>query len=135
MFGKVATMMRMSEAAVVVQNLLEYHCRGTQAGQNAAKIANMLVQRVHDLRPEVVQGKKGTRPHKASLAAAALAVGLGKVADVPEQRDQILAALRELLFEVQTKPHLYALSLVDHALLEGAEEAMRAVEGCSDYSE
>lgn len=122
--GSIANTWRMSEAAAVVQKLLEFHGSGTNTEKNAAKIANQLVQRVYDARPELVKGRMGTRPHKASLAAAALGVGIEKLSPSHHQRPHVLDALQDLLTGIAENPHQFAFSLVDHALIEAASQVL-----------
>jgi hypothetical protein len=75
MFGALVARLQLSQAAVVAQNLLEVHGAGSEVAPIAGQLANKLVQKVYVERPAVFQGREVVRPHKLSLAAAALAWG------------------------------------------------------------
>lgn len=73
LFSGVKDTYKKSEAAVVVQNLIEENVRdGWMESNNPAQLANILVGRAWDAMPDVFSGKFGQRPHKISVAAIAL---------------------------------------------------------------
>ena len=126
MFAGLYSNYRLSAAAVVVQNLLERHGRGSAVARDAAGIASKLVAHVYADDPELFDGKRGKRPHKLSLAAVALAQG---VMASKRERDSQLSyhlSLGTVLLEITGKPQDYALSGNDHMLLELAQEVYRA---------
>jgi hypothetical protein len=123
MFGRIfLSNYRLSEAAMVVQSLLEEHGRGSALGRNAGTIANKLVGRAYDNDPALFDGKRGLRPHKLSLAAVALAQGVKVMKDDTEGRLCFNLALGTVLLEVSGKPHDFALSSNDWFLLDLAQE-------------
>ena len=111
----------MSQAGVTVQNLLGLH-NFQEVSQNGAIVANKLVSAVYDESPRVVSGKAGLRPHKMSLAAAALAKGIIHFQDDPVAKPYFFLSLGTLLLEISGKPNLYALTDVDHYILELAQK-------------
>ena len=126
MFAGIYSNYRLSAAAVIVQNLLERHGQGGALARNAPTIASKLVGRVYNHDPALFDGKRGKRPHKLSLAAAALAQG---VMDMNEHRDGQLCfhlSLGSVLLEITGKPQDYALSSNDHSLLGLAQEVYLA---------
>lgn len=122
MLDRIMTQVRLSQSAVIVQNLLEMHGRGTEVAPIAMQIANKLVQKVYDERPGLFQGKEGIRPHKMSIAAASLAWGVRYMGERHEAQTIMQIALGSVLLEVSGKPHQYALSMCDHALLELSQD-------------
>lgn len=121
MFAKISNTYKMSQAALVVQNVLELHSLGTPLHRNAGVVANKLVAQTHAENPPMFEGRTGSRPHKLIFAAAALAKGLVKP-DLDRQTQlSVKAALGTILLEITGKPNEYRLSSIDHALLEIAE--------------
>ena len=122
-FGAIKNTYKKSEAAVVVQNVLEISVRTGLGGsiEACAKLANRLVAIVWDERPDLYSGKFGQRPHKISVAAAALAEGV-KANPLPA----LSFALGNVLSEVETNGRLYPLNSVDHVLIEEAVAVFRA---------
>lgn len=123
MFGAIMTTLRLSQAAVVVQDLLSQYSAHTEMQGFEAEVANKLVQKAHDEKPLLFQGKLGKRPHKMSLAATALGLGVTRMAHRPESHRVLTLALGSLLLDVTGKPGAYALTLHDHSLLELAQGA------------
>ncbi|RCW85444.1 hypothetical protein [Phyllobacterium bourgognense] len=117
MFGAIKNTYKMSEAAVVVQNLLQISLRAGLGNPAAdcAQMANNMVAIAWKDRPDLFSGKFGQRPHKISVAAAALAEGV-KIKPLPG----VILALGNLLTEVETNGRLYPLHSVDHVLIEEA---------------
>lgn len=109
-----------SEAAVVVQNLLEDKKRIGLLYSEPAKLATKLVGLAWAAKPDVFDGKFGERPHKITVAACALATGVELFDDADFDRNAIILSLGDILSEVETNGRLYPLNNVDHALLEFA---------------
>jgi hypothetical protein len=126
MFGRLYSNYRLSQAAVVVQNLLELHGHGGAVARNAGTIANKLLTRVYEEDPAVFDGRRGKRPHKFTLAALALAQGVKVMKDDREGQLCFHLSLGTVLLEISGKPHQYALSENDHLLLELAQEVYLA---------
>jgi hypothetical protein len=122
MFSSLLTRWRMSQAGVTVQSLLELH-NFQEVSPNGAIVANKLVSAVYDESPRVVSGQAGLRPHKMTLAAAALAKGIIHFQDDLIAKRYFFLSLGTLLLEISEKPHLYALTDVDHYMLELAQKA------------
>lgn len=117
-FKDIKSTFKQSEAAVVVQNLLEHQARVGLFSGDPAKVANALVASVWQQKPEVFDGAFGQRPHKLSVAAAALANGAHGLSEGNPNRMGIGLALATLLSEVERNGRLYPFSGVDEMLLE-----------------
>lgn len=124
------TNLRLSQAAVVVQDLLSQFGAHTEVQGFEAEVANKLVQKAYEDQPLLFQGKLGKRPHKLSMAATALGLGVARMTHRPESHRVFTLALGSLLLEVTGKPGAYALTLHDHSLLELAQGAyLKSTEG------
>jgi len=123
LFDGVRNTWRKSEAAVVVQNLLEIQVQNGLSVLDPAKTANQLVGVVWDSKPDIFNGKFGQRPHKISVAAAALVQGLHVYPSGNPEHAPIGLALGMVLQEVAIKGRLYPLNSLDETLLEAAVAA------------
>lgn len=118
LFGAIKSTYKKSEAAVVVQNLLEHQAKVCGFDLDPATLANKLVELVWNSKPDVFDGKFGQRPHKITVAASALANGILLLED-NVNRDALVLSLGNILTEIQTNGRLYPLNSLDHQLLEG----------------
>ena len=127
LFGGLKSTYKKSEAAVVIQNLLEHQANAGLFDLDPAKVANTLVQAVWDAKPDVFDGKFGQRPHKITVAAAALANGIAITRKDHSSRDAMTLALGNVLSEIETNGRLYPLNSLDHALLETSLSVFREI--------
>jgi len=111
-----------SEAAVVVQNLLEIQAKIGYFGHDPAQSANALVQSAWDEKPDIFSGKFGQRPHKLAVAAIALSRGLSLSHQNDPHRMALLASLGKVLAEAHTNSGFYPFNNLDSTLLEAAGE-------------
>jgi len=119
---------RKSEAAVVVQNLLEEQGKnGMAAGirnYNPAEIANALVESVFRARMDYFNGHYGYRPHKIVFAAAALAHGISNAKSSPPPLgplySQLLFSLTAILSHLERDGQLYRFNSIDATLIKFA---------------
>jgi hypothetical protein len=109
---------RKSEAAVVVQNLLEHQAKGGWFDMDPASLANRLVAAVWEQKPDVFGGKFGQRPHKITVAASALASGISFLEENDRNRYALVFSLGNILAEIEVNGMLYPLNSLDHQLLE-----------------
>jgi hypothetical protein len=119
-FNDAKSVYKKSEAAVVVQNLLEHQAKIGLLDVNAQQLANRLVTLVWEQKPDIFDGKFGQRPHKISVAAAALANGLDQFAKGDTNRSALVLSLGTVLSEIETNGRLYSLTGVDQTLIEAA---------------
>lgn len=120
LFKRMKNTFKQSEAAVVVQNLLERQQHNGMFNADAAKTATALVGAVWEQKPSLFDGSFGQRPHKLAVAAAALANGVFNLGESNSNRAGVGMALGELLAEVDMNGRLYGLNDIDHELLEMA---------------
>ena len=126
MIRGIVTTWKLNVAAGVTQNLLEMHGKGSHVGQNAAGLAHRLVKIAYGQRPSLFNGLEGARPHKLSVAAAALAVGVNIFYDNRDAQLVTVLSLGTVLLEITGKPYLYAFNMQDNRLLTVAEEIYHA---------
>lgn len=120
LFSGVKNLYKKSEAAVVVQNLLEHQVSIGLFDQDPARFANQLVQRAWDSKPDVFAGNFGQRPHKISAAAFALALGYKFMSEADLNRSALIISLGIILSDLQKNARLYPFNGVDEVLLEKA---------------
>jgi UDP-glucose 6-dehydrogenase len=118
LFGSIKDTFRKSEAAVVVQNLLEHQARVGLFDQNSAAFANAIIEAVWQSKPDIFSGKFGQRPHKIATAAIALASASARLTD--ENRMAVLISLGNVLSEVERNGPLYPFNSMDAHLFEAA---------------
>ena len=122
LFSGVKDTFKKSEAAVVVQNLLEEQARIGFFGLDPAKYASALIQSAWDEKPDIFGGKFGQRPHKLAVAAIALSRGLSLARQDDVHRMAILASLGKVLAEAHANAGFYPFNNLDSTLLEAAGE-------------
>lgn len=124
MFGGIKNTYKKSEAAAIVQNLLQIRKdEGAYHGEPAAD-ANSLIRAVYERTPERFNGKRGLRPHKLSFAAQGFAYGLSMSAENSRTTLAYLACLEQILQEVEKNQILYPLNKLDQVLLGEAVIAL-----------
>lgn len=123
LFGAIKNPYKKSEAAVVVQNLLEAQARAENFDLDPASYANQLVAAIWDQKPDVFDGKFGQRPHKLTVAAAALAHGIQQLDSSDDNWPSLVLSLGNLLSELEVNGQLYPLNSLDHCLLRVAVSA------------
>ena len=85
-----------SKVAVMVQNALERTAvPGPQA--DAGKFANMLVANLWEAIPDLIAGRKGSKPTNYALAVVALSNGLNRSRPGSEADSRLFFALGDLL--------------------------------------
>jgi len=134
-FSGIKSTYKKSEAAVVVQNLLEHQANSLIAlfTLDPAQCANKLIEVIWNTKPDMFDGKFGQRPHKITVAAAALANGINLFEDGDSNRSAVILSLGNLLSEIETNGRLYPLNGIDNLLLEEAMSTF--VEITEEYSD
>jgi len=120
LFSGIKSTYKKSEAAVVVQNLLEHQVKVGLFDLEPAKLATKLIEIVWDTKPDVFNGKFGQRPHKIIVAASALANGITFFDDEDLKRNALVLSLGNILSEIETNGRLYPFNSLDHQLLEAS---------------
>lgn len=116
-----------SEAAVVVQNLLEHQSGAGLFDGDPARSATLLVEAAWQTRPDVFDGKFGQRPHKLSVAAIAFANAVQRSRPDNPNRDAFGLCLGMLLSEAESNGSFYPLTSMDHHLLSDAAAVFSAL--------
>ena len=113
-----------AEAAAIIQTLLEGQARvGTFSG-DPATAANTLVKKAWAVNPEILDGRYGQRPHKASLAATALAMAVDGLSRDSKFHGSLITALAQILLDLEEKGFLLPLSQLDQKLLATAQDIL-----------
>lgn len=119
-FGGIKDTFKKSQAAVVVQNLLEMQQKNGFFDDDPATSATRLVDAVWTRNPHLFDGRFGQRPHKISLAASAFSNAID-VLEVGNPNSNCFAmCLGNILNEVSVNGKLYPLSNLDMGLLDAA---------------
>lgn len=116
-----------SEAAVIVQNLLEMQAKMGMLDLDPASTANKLIEEVWSESPHLFDGRFGQRPHKLSVAAAAFARAVDRLGDNDPVMYVFMIAMGNIMNEVSTNGRLYPFNSVDIQLLEAASGIFASV--------
>jgi hypothetical protein len=127
LFSDINNTLKKSEAAVVVQDLLEQQVKSGLFTLAAAPFANQLVQKIWQYKSEMLDGSQGPRPHKITVAAMALSAGVLLMDQGDLNRNGLILALGNLLDDVQRNGGLYSFNGLDHALLGSAASTFQQV--------
>jgi hypothetical protein len=127
MFKRVKNNFKKAEAAVIVQNLLVEHKEAGNLNRDPAEVANALISAVWGQKPDLFEGRFGTRPHKIAVAASALANALEISYDWGQDRRALIGSFLTVMAEVQTNGGFYGLSGPDNVLLEYANGILARV--------
>lgn len=112
LFSGIKDNYKKSEAAVVVQKLLEIQANAGMLSLPPAGLATKLVDAVWSERPAVFGGKYGQRPFKMSVAATALANGVLMFEDEMTTRNALLLSLGNIFSEIEVNRRLYPLTML-----------------------
>lgn len=122
---------KMAEAAGIIQAMLEHQQRTGMFTMDPAKMANVMVAAVWNNSPETFDGRRGARPHKATLAAAALIAPIRGAAEqdrVDPNIGALAVCLAQILGEFGEKGHLYNLNNLDEVIITSVIEQFEEVQ-------
>lgn len=120
LFRGIKNTFKKSEAAVVVQNLLEMQAKTGVFELDPASTATKLVDAVWTESPQIFDGRFGQRPHKLTVAAAAFAHAIDQMHESNLLANSFVLALGNILNELSVNGRLYPLNSIDEQLLEAA---------------
>ena len=120
LFSGIKSTFKKSEAAVVVQNLLEIQVNSGLFNLDPPKAANKFIELVWEEKPDLFNGKFGQRPHKIAVAAAALAHATQLFDRDDVNCNAIVISLGNVLSEIDVNGRLYPLNSLDEQLIEEA---------------
>lgn len=127
LFGGIKDTFKKSEAAVIVQNLLEMQQKSGLFDNDPASSATSLVDAVWTKNPHLFDGRFGQRPHKISLAASAFSNAID-VLEVGNPNSNCFAmCLGNILNEVSVNGKLYPLNNLDMDLLDTAAKTFTRI--------
>jgi|TARA_R110002072_G_scaffold300463_1_gene478019 hypothetical protein len=127
LFGGIKDTYKKSEAAVVVQNLLEMQQKNGLFDSDPASSATSLVDAAWTKNPHLFDGRFGQRPHKISLAASAFSNAI-EVLEVGNPNSNCFTmCLGNILNEVSVNGKLYPLNNLDMDLLDTAAKVFTKV--------
>ena len=120
LFSGIKNTFKKSEAAVVIQNMLEELKHMGLFDSDPAKVANKMVEAAWDSRPEVFNGTHGERPHKLALAAYSFAYTINKLDRDSQTRATLQIPFGKLMLELLKNGKAYPFNELDTILIEGA---------------
>ena len=127
LFGGIKDTFKKSEAAVIVQNLLEMQQKSGLFDNDPASSATTLVDAVWTKNPHLFDGRFGQRLHKISLAASAFSNAID-VLEVGNPNSNCFAmCLGNILNEVSVNGKLYPLNNLDMDLLDTAAKTFTRI--------
>lgn len=121
-FSGIKNTYKKSEAAVVVQNLLEQQTRAGLFDLDPANTATQFVEHAWTQDPDIFNGKFGQRPHKITVAAFALANIIARFNgnEYTNRNAALVLSLGNILSELEVNGRLYPLNSLDHHLIENS---------------
>ena len=117
MFKGIKNNWKKSEAAVIIQNLLTMQASSGLFDRDPAASANKIVGDFWDKSEKLLDGRFGQRPHKLSLASAALA-DVMTMQGQEKYLNNYSICLGNILSEISVNGALYPLNSLDQKLLE-----------------
>ncbi len=138
LFSGFKNTLKKSEAAVIVQDLLQMQVDAGLLERDPAKLANTLVETAWSSKPDIFNGGFGQRPFKLSVAAISLGMGIQHFANDEDTRNALIISLGNILSELEVNGRLYPLNGIDEQLLsaamaifaEATEEMLDSPLGC-----
>lgn len=120
LFSGIKDTFKKSEAAVVVQNLLEMQQKSGLFDSDPATSATKLIDAIWTKSPHLFDGRFGQRPHKISLAASAFANAIEVLGNTNPNSNCFAICLGNIINEVSVNGKLYPLNNLDMDLLNSA---------------
>ena len=120
LFGGIKNTYKKSEAAIVVQNLLDIQAKAGMFDADPASTATRLIDAAWSNNPHLFDGSGGERPHKLSVAAFSLAIALDGLHDRDPSAVAFALSLGKILEEVTVNVHLYPINGSDLVLTGAA---------------
>ena len=122
MLGWIAKTYRMSEAAVIVQTVLEQVAPASLSSYSPKDLSSKLVARTWQSRLDLFEGKNHPNLNRIAIAAVSLASGLQFF---PEDNDAdfICLALGQLLLDLHQNGHKYSFNAADHRVIAASNKA------------
>lgn len=120
LFSGFKNTLKKSEAAVVVQNLLQIQFDAGVFDRDPASFATALVDAAWSDKPDIFNGNFGQRPFKISVAAVAIGMGIPQYRKDDTIRNALILSLGNIFNELEANGKLYPLNSIDDQLLNAA---------------
>ncbi|MDV5168828.1 hypothetical protein [Photobacterium rosenbergii] len=134
MFKAIKDNFKKAEAAVIVENLLQTHVdTGVfQTSLSIKDIANKMVQQAWEVKPDLLGGRFGTRPHKLSIASFTVAVAIVSSGNSNSEsssdfQNVCLMMFGNIMDEIEVNGRLYNMSETDRVVIELAMNAVTPI--------
>lgn len=134
MFKGIKDNFKKAEAAVIIENLLQTQIDSGvfETRLTVKNIANKMIQQAWDVKPDLLGGRFGTRPHKLSIALFAASVtvistGNSKADSSSAFQEVCLIIFSNLINELEVNGRLYKLSETDNVVIELAVETVTPI--------
>lgn len=129
--------LKKSEAAALVETLLERHQANFGLSVPPGQLANQLIDTTWRSAPQIFNGKlSGARPHRASVAAYALACAAHGVREKGTNEEMELAlsmCLAQILSKIESSPEDFRFTDIDTKLLGQAQQTLAEVASDPKY--
>lgn len=117
LFSFFPNLLAKSKASIILENLLTIQKEKYNFDDNISKISQELINQVFESMPDVYEGKFGVRPHKVTVAIAALAEGLNKINVDNKLFSPYLLSLATALNDVEINSGFYSFTNIDYTLI------------------
>lgn len=118
--------LKKSEAAALVETLLERHKANFGLSMPPGPLAHKLIDFTWNSAPEIFNGKlSGARPHKVSVAAYSLACAARGAKEKGSNEEMELAfsmCLGQMLSKIESSPEEFRFTDIDSRLLDQAQK-------------
>ncbi|WP_345859665.1 hypothetical protein [Shewanella algae] len=141
MFKSIKDNFKKAEVAVILENLLKMQVDAGMFDTSLSikDLANKLVQQAWEVKPDLLGGRFGTRPHKLSIAAFTVAVAIVSTENSSTERssefqDVCFVMLEKIMNEIEVNGRLYKMSETDNIVIEIAMNAVKPIVETSNTS-
>jgi hypothetical protein len=120
LFRGITNTWKKSEAAALIEKLLEIQKEQGMFTLDPATAGNMLVAKEWDKHPDYFDGRRGPRPHKVTVAAAAMMPVIVSAVEADKLTPNIMAmvaCVAQILADIGNHPKRYELNRKDEHVL------------------
>lgn len=131
LFKGVKNTWKKSEAAALIQKLLEIQKEQGMFTLDPAAAANMMVAKEWDKAPDFFDGRRGPRPHKVTVAACAMMpviVGAVERDALTPNTMALVVCISQILTEIGTHPEQFELNAKDEHVLGAYMEKFEEIQ-------
>lgn len=127
-FNAISSAYEKAQSSIIVQDVLKHVAERGLFDGNIVSTANKLIANAWALRPTLFNGTDGPKPHKASIAAFALAIAVASAKECNEESNYytFTLALGLIMQELKADAHTYPFHRVDRHLLDHASNTLHS---------